>query len=135
MKESQPAVRKFIDPLLDFSFKRIFGTEPNKDLLIALLNGFRMPGSDTGDRYLHDVCLCNRDTGEVFYDDLGFIYLELRNFVKAESELETDLDGWLYVLKNMSKLNRIPLYLRKPVFEKLFDIAAYSRLTKEEKQM
>jgi len=39
MKENQPAVRKFIDPLLDFSFKRIFGTEPNKDLLIALLNG------------------------------------------------------------------------------------------------
>jgi len=228
MKENRPAVSKFIDPLLDFSFKRIFGTEPNKDLLIALLNGifrgrkhivdlvynkhehvgdtaelgsvifdltctsidgeifiievqrsgqvnlkrrmlyygskriadeapkgkrkewdyaipevyvivlmdgFRMPASNASDRFLHDICLCNRDTGEVFYDDLGFIYLELCNFVKAESELETDLDGWLYVLKNMSRLNRIPLYLRKPVFEKLFDIAEYSRLTKEEKQM
>ena len=39
MKENQPVVSKFIDPLLDFSFKRIFGTEPNKDLLIDLLNG------------------------------------------------------------------------------------------------
>lgn len=36
---NQPIVGRFIDPLLDFSFKRIFGTEPNKDLLIALLNG------------------------------------------------------------------------------------------------
>lgn len=228
MKENQPAVSKFIDPLLDFSFKRIFGTEPNKDLLIALLNGifrgrkhiveleynknehvgdtaelgsvifdltctaidgevfiievqrsgqinlkrrmlyygskriadeapkgkrkewdyaipevyvivlmdgFAMPGGGHGDRYLHDICLCNRDTGEVFYDDLGFIYLELRNFAKEESELETDLDGWLYVLKNMSKLNKIPLYLRKPIFEKLFNIAEYSKLTKEEKEM
>ena len=35
MKEddpNQPTIGKFIDPLLDFSFKRIFGTEPNKDL-------------------------------------------------------------------------------------------------------
>ena len=30
--------RRFIDPLTDFGFKRIFGSEPNKDLLIAFLN-------------------------------------------------------------------------------------------------
>lgn len=30
---------RFIDPLRDFSFKRLFGSEPNKDLLIDLLNG------------------------------------------------------------------------------------------------
>src|SRR5690606_25733364 len=60
---------------------------------------------------------------------------ELRNFAKEESDLETDLDGWLYVLKNMSKLNKIPLYLRKPIFEKLFNIAEYSKLTKEERAM
>ncbi|SDD93407.1 PD-(D/E)XK nuclease family transposase [Niabella drilacis] len=28
----------YIDPLTDFGFKRIFGTEPHKDLLIAFLN-------------------------------------------------------------------------------------------------
>src|SRR5690606_36277993 len=121
MKENQPVVSKFIDPLLDFSFKRIFGTEPNQDLLIALLNGiFR------GRKEIKSL---------VFYDDLGFIYIELANFAKEESELETDLDSWLYVLKHMSKLNKIPLYLRKPIFEKLFNIAEYSKLTKEEKEM
>ena len=31
-------VGRFIDPLTDFGFKRIFGSEPNKDLLIAFLN-------------------------------------------------------------------------------------------------
>jgi len=30
---------KYIDPLTDFSFKHLFGAEPNKDLLIDLLNG------------------------------------------------------------------------------------------------
>lgn len=49
--------------------------------------------------------------------------------------METDLDGWLYVLNNLSRMDRLPFYLRKPIFEKLFDIAEYSKLTKEEKHM
>jgi hypothetical protein len=57
----------------------------------------------------------------------------LLKFVKTDGELETDLDKWLYVLKNMSRIDKIPAYLRKPIFEKLFSIAEYSNLTKEEK--
>ena len=30
---------RYIDPTTDFGFKRIFGTDPNRDLLIAFLNG------------------------------------------------------------------------------------------------
>ena len=33
-----PPVGKYIDPLVDFAFKKIFGSEPNKDLLIDFLN-------------------------------------------------------------------------------------------------
>ena len=29
---------KFIDPFTDFGFKKLFGTEPNKELLIDFLN-------------------------------------------------------------------------------------------------
>lgn len=47
----------------------------------------------------------------------------------------TDLDRWLYVLKNMGRLDKIPAYLRKPIFEKLFNIAEYTNLTKKEKAM
>jgi PD-(D/E)XK nuclease family transposase len=32
-------------------------------------------------------------------------------------------------------MDKIPVYLRKPIFEKLFNIAAYINLTKEEKTM
>jgi predicted transposase/invertase (TIGR01784 family) len=35
----------------------------------------------------------------------------------------------------MSQMDKIPVYLRKPIFEKLFSIAEYSNLTKEEKTM
>ncbi len=103
--------------------------------VIVLLDGFRLPGGGEGRRYLHDVCFMDRETGVVFYDRFGFIYIELINFVKAESELESDLDRWLYVLRHMSGLDRLPLYLRKPVFEKLFQIAEYSKLNKEERTM
>jgi predicted transposase/invertase (TIGR01784 family) len=222
-----PVAGKYIDPLVDFAFKKIFGSEPNKDLLIAFLNEvFRgrkhivdlvynkneHPGDlrdegaaifdllctgDKGERfiieiqrgrqgyfkeralfytsrlisdlapkgkrsewaynltevylvalledftlaagpsheYLHDICLCNRHTGEIFYDKLGYTYVELIKFVKKDTELETDLDRWLYVLKHLSQMDKIPVYLRKPIFEKLFSIAEYTNLTKEEKTM
>jgi hypothetical protein len=29
------------------------------------------------DRFIHDACLCYRDTGEIFYDGLGYTYLDL----------------------------------------------------------
>ena len=84
--------------------------------VIVLMDGFTFPDSSK-ERYLHDICLCNRENGEVFYEDLGFIYIELLNFVKEEAELKTDLDWWLYLLKNLSKMDKIPLFLRKPIFE------------------
>ncbi len=103
--------------------------------VIVLMDGFAMPDHKDSKNFLHDICLCNRDTGEIFYEDLGFIYLELINFVKVEADLESDLDKWLYILKNMSTMERLPVYLRKPVFEKLFQVAEYSKLSKEEREM
>lgn len=38
-KTTQPTTGTYIDPLTDFGFKRLFGSEPNKDLLIDFLNG------------------------------------------------------------------------------------------------
>lgn len=102
--------------------------------LVALLDGFKLEGVQNI-RYLHDICLCNRETGETFYDGLGYIYIELLKFVKEEHELATNLDRWLYVLKNMNDLEKIPVFFRKTIFEKVFKIATYSNLTKEEKMI
>jgi len=103
--------------------------------IIVLMDGFAMPDAGDEKYFLHDICLCYRDHGKIFYDDLGFIYVELVNFVKAEAELVNDLDRWLYVLKNMSSLNGLSTYLRKPIFEKLFQLAEYSKLKPEEREM
>ncbi len=37
-KELTVTIGRYIDPLTDFGFKKIFGSEANKDLLIAFLN-------------------------------------------------------------------------------------------------
>lgn len=59
----------------------------------------------------------------------------MNKFVKEEAELQTGLDKWLYVIKNMSRMDKLPIYLRKSIFEKLFNIAEYTNLTKEERNM
>ncbi|WP_238387282.1 PD-(D/E)XK nuclease family transposase [Sphingobacterium olei] len=62
-------------------------------------------------------------------------YDKLINFTKSEKDLISDLDRWLHVLKDMSKMDKLPAYLRKPIFERLFSIAEYSKLSKEERSM
>ena len=227
MPSKPPAITKYIDPFTDFGFKRLFGTEPNKDLLIDLLNsifngrkhiadleynknehtadtkdegsaifdisctgaegerfvievqrgkqvnfkqraifytsmlaaglapkgrrsewGYGLQeiylvalledffiGPDNDGSYVQDIYLTNRRTGKVFYEGLGYIFLELVNFAKKEEELENSLDKWMYVLKNISKMDKIPVFLRKTIFEKVFSIAEYSNMTKKEKTM
>lgn len=215
---------RYIDPLTDFGFKHIFGSEPNKDILIEFLNALfqgekrviditysptehggshieekkvlfdlTCTGQDgeqfiiemqrTGQKffadrcvfymsrlisaqlprgahdwnvplkevyligimefqfnningnYLHNIALTNTDTGKVFYKGMGFKFLELPNFDKQEHELESELDKWFYLLKNLSRLNEIPRFLDKRVFQKIFKIAEVSKLTKEQREL
>lgn len=86
-------------------------------------------------KYLHNVYLTDTETGEIFYNKLGYKFLELPKFVKTEAELKTDLDRWFYLLKHMSHLDKVPAVLNKRIFQKIFKIAEISNLTKEEKAM
>lgn len=79
--------------------------------------------------------LAYEDTGKVVYDGLAFKFLELPNFGKVINELKSDLDRWFYILKNMSQMEKIPLYLNKGIFEKLFKIAKLSKLTEEQRKI
>ncbi|SEM33714.1 PD-(D/E)XK nuclease family transposase [bacterium A37T11] len=49
--------------------------------------------------------------------------------------METDLDDWLYSLRHLSKLKKLPRVLNKPVFKRLFNIAEYNNLTDEERML
>jgi len=101
--------------------------------LIAVLD-FKFRDKDE-ERFLHDIVLMNRDTGKVFYDKFGFKFLELPNFDKEVNELSSDLDKWFYILKNMSRMEKIPSYLNQGIFKKLFEIAEVSKLTKRQRTL
>lgn len=213
----------FINPFTDFGFKKIFGEEQNKDLLIDFLNELLATqnqhisdlvfkkndrlGSDDLDRKVVFDLYCENEEGEkftvelqkakqaffkdrmlyyssfsvqeqgqkgdwdyqlkaiyviaildfvmdednsdkivvsknkmmdidrykVFYDKLTFVTLQMPNFSKKEHELESNFDKWLYVIKNLHKLDHIPERIQERVFQKLFKVASYTALSKEEK--
>ena len=202
---------RYISLLTDFGFIRIFGTKPNKDLLINFLNslfdGFqvikdvkylnsehvgdvfaeRKPIFDVycenekGEKFIvemqnasvfpireeapkgadwnfkldhvyivallnfdleveafdkndinHDVGLLDKKTHKVFNDKLSFKYVEIAKFDKTEDELVTLYDKWLYVLKNLSRLDERPAALKEKVFTKLFEEAEIAKFTPTE---
>lgn len=79
--------------------------------------------------YHSEVKLMETQSKKVFYDKLTYIYLEMPNFNKSEIELSTHFDKWLYVLKNLPKLESRPERLQERVFEHLFRVAEIARFT------
>lgn len=214
---------RYISLLTDFGFKRIFGTKPNKDLLINFLNslfeGFQVITdvkylnsehvgdvfaerkaifdvyceNERGEKFIvemqnayqkyfkdrslfystfpireqapkgadwnfqlahvytvallnfdleeeafdqgdinHDVGLLDKKTHKVFNDKLTFKYVEIAKFDKTEDELVTLYDKWLYVLKNLSRLDKRPATLKEKIFKKLFEEAEIAKFSKTE---
>ena len=214
----------FINPFTDFGFKKIFGEEPNKDLLIDFLNELLREHNTTiqdltykktdqlgnsqidrsvifdlycenenGEKFIVEmqkakqthfkdrtvfystfpiqeqgvkkkdwnyylkavfvigildfafnskndedkpivthVQLLDKKTGKVFYDKLTYIFVQMENFNKTIDQLETHLDKWLYVLKNLDKFDRIPEKIKDKIFQKVFKIAQYHNMSQEE---
>lgn len=80
----------------------------------------------------HDVGLLDKKTLKVFNDKLSFKYVEIAKFNKTEEELDTLYDKWLYVLKNLSRLDERPAALKEKVFTKLFEEAEIAKFTSKE---
>ena len=98
---------------------------------IGILN-FSFPDRIGQERYLREVQLIDRETHEVFYDKLMFIYLEMPKFRKSEDELISQFDKWMYVLKNLHRLQDKPVKLQEKVFDKLFHEAEIAKLKPED---
>ena len=105
-----------------FSLKAVYG--------IFFVN-FRL--TDLPSKLRTDIVLADRETHEQFSDKMRYIFLELPSFDKEESECATDFERWIYVLKNMETLNRLPFKARNAVFKKLEEIVDIAALSKEER--
>ena len=213
---------KFINPFTDWGFKRIFGQEVNKELLISFLNElfagehvirdikFRdkeMLGETKDSKSIVFDIFCDTDDGKhiivemqnssmkhyidrsVYYlaravteqgvvgdwdyslspvyiisflnfkpndgilekfrinaglidkelekpltPKLRLIYLVLPYFNKDVEECENNFDCWIYLLKNMNTLERMPFIAQNAVFRKLAQITDITTLSKAERE-
>lgn len=98
--------------------------------LVAMLN-FTLP--DIGTTFRTDVALMDMKNNELFSEKMRMIYLQLPYFKKEAEACENDFERWIYVLKHMETLNRLPWMAQNSVFERLAQIADISSLTKEER--
>ncbi|QYS91589.1 PD-(D/E)XK nuclease family transposase [Flavobacterium covae] len=89
--------------VLDFTFDD-YETEPERSEVV------------------HTIKLKNQN-GKVFYDKLTYIYLEMPNFNKQETDLNSRLDKWLYFIKNLEDFQNIPTIFKDEVFTQAFEKA------------
>jgi predicted transposase/invertase (TIGR01784 family) len=108
----------------DFELKKVY--------TIAILDFVFDEDKNEPNKFRYDVKLTEQETKEVFYDKLTFIYLEMPKFNKKIEELETRFEKWLFVLKNLHKLDRVPEKLKESIFLQLFETAEISKFNQQE---
>lgn len=91
--------------------------------------------SDISSDFRTDVALMDMNTKGLFSDKLRLIYLQLPLFRKDVDECADDFERWIYVLKNMETLNRLPFAAKSAVFRRLAEITDLASLSKRERMM
>ena len=98
--------------------------------LVAFLNFSPL---DFKKQFRTDVVLAEKGTTEQFSDKLRMIFLQLPLFTKEADECENQVERWIYLLKNMETLNRLPWAAQSAVFQKLESIADVGGMTRAER--
>jgi len=109
----------------NFELKAVYG--------IAILD-FAFNDKDSKKTIVNRVQLVDQATQKVFYDKLTYLFVQMPNFNKPFDKLDTRLDQWLYVLKNLEKFERIPDAIKDTIFQKLFKIAEFQALKEDERK-
>ena len=99
--------------------------------VVSFMN-FAPRGGDEVRQFKTDVMLREKNSEDPFTDKLRFIYLNLTFFTKEPDDCVTDFEKWIYVLKHMETLERIPFETQKKIFKRLEDVADISSLKKED---
>ena len=153
---------RYINPFTDWGFKRLFGQEFSKDLLINFLNDlfegeFQIKDvtfkdkeqlGDTNDLRgcIFDI-YCVTDDDKHFIVEMQnrwvpffvnrFIYLSLPFFDKSEEECETGFEKLIYVLKYMEMdevFKNLPLAEQKKMLDHLAKLPDVRFLSSEERE-
>ena len=98
--------------------------------LVAFMN---FTPIDFKKQFRTDGVLAEKGTVEQFSDKLRMIFLQLPLFKKEADECENQVERWIYLLKNMETLSRLPWAAQSAVFKKLESIADVGAMTHAER--
>ncbi len=101
--------------------------------VIAIMN-FSLDNLDEN-RVLSTVKFMDIERKVIYSNLLTFITIELKNFTKKLEDLETNIDKWLYLIKNLYNFEEIPNTLKINKFMKFLDTAQYNALSFQEKKV
>ena len=86
-------------------------------------------------KFRTDVGLMDMQALKPVSDKFRLIYLALPLFPReTEAECENDFERWIYVLKNMETLERMPFQAQNALFEKLASITDVSALSEKDQE-
>ena len=85
-------------------------------------------------KFRTDVAWREKSSDTIFSDKLRFIYLSLPFFNKSEEECESGFEKWIYVLKYMEVLERLPFTAQKKIFDHLAKLPDVRYLSSEEQE-
>ena len=98
--------------------------------LVAFLNFCPM---DFDKKFRSDIGLADKENNKLFSDKMRMTFMQLPLFTKEADECDTDFDKWIYVLKNMETLTRLPWAAKSSVFKRLEQIADVASLSRQER--
>jgi predicted transposase/invertase (TIGR01784 family) len=99
---------------------------------IGIMNFVLFDEPEAAGTYLERVHLWREEVRRQFSDKLNFVFVELPKFTKAAAELKTNVDFWLYSLKNMVTLSRQPTTIKGEIFTDVYESCKSKRLTTTE---
>ena len=81
---------------------------------------------------VNHIGLTNLKYPERRHSDMHIALVVLPRFKKTLAQCKTTFDVWLYLFKNLHKLNEIPAKLRRGEFRGVFEIAEISNFNEDE---
>lgn len=97
--------------------------------LIAILHFEIEPGTP----HIHRIKLHNESLGSTWSESISMIFLELSKFTKTLDDCQNHFERWLYLLRNLHRLQRLPAKFQEKVFLHLFAVAEIGRFPEAER--
>ncbi len=86
-------------------------------------------------KFRTDVAFADTDDGHLFSDKMLMVFLQLPAFkITHPDECTNDFERWIYILKNMETLDRMPFRAQKSVFDRLAKVCEVAKMNMEEKR-